>query len=101
MTSCKQHKRAMLQVVWLETAVADLATIIEYIADRNPAAATKLLVRLQEDADILGELPATFRRGPVPGTRQFVSHPNYVLIYRVTTIAVEILNVVHSRQQYP
>ena len=32
---------------------------------------------------------------------QFVSHPNYILIYRVTTVAVEILNVVHSRQQYP
>lgn len=91
----------MLQVVWLDTAVADLATITAYIADRNPAAALKLHARLQEDADLLGELPAVYRRGPVPGTRQFISHPNYILIYRVTTIAVEILNVVHSRQQYP
>ncbi len=91
----------MLQVVWLDTAVNDLAEITTYIADRNPAAALKLNVRLQEDADLLGELPAVYRRGPVPGTRQFVSHPNYILIYRVTTVAVEILNVVHSRQQYP
>ena len=91
----------MLQVVWLETALADLTAIIEYIADRNPIAAAKLNDRLQEDAELLGELPAIFRRGPVPGTRQFVSHPNYILIYRVTTVAVEILNVVHSRQRYP
>lgn len=91
----------MLQVVWLESALVDLAAITTYIAERNPAAATKLNARLQEDADLLGELPAIFRRGPVPGTRQFVSHPNYILIYRITTVAVEILNVVHSRQQYP
>lgn len=91
----------MLPVVWLETALIDLTEITTYIADRNPAAAIKLNYRLQEDAELLGELPAIFRRGPVPGTRQFVSHPNYILIYRVTTVAVEILNVVHSRQQYP
>ena len=97
----RQHKQSMLQVVWLESAVTDLAAITAYIADRNPAAANKLNERLQEDADLLGGLPAICRRGRVPGTRQFVSHPNYILIYRVTTVAVEILNVVHSRQQYP
>ncbi len=91
----------MLQVVWLESAIEDLAAITTYIADRNPAAASKLNARLQDDADLLGELPAIYRRGPVVGTRQFVSHPNFILIYRVTTVAVEILNVVHSRQQYP
>ena len=91
----------MLPVVWLETALIDLTEITTYIADRNPAAAINLNYRLHDDAELLGELPAIFRRGPVPGTRQFVSHPNYILIYRVTTVAVEILNVVHSRQQYP
>jgi len=28
-------------------------------------------------------------------------HPNYVVIYRVTISAIEIINVLHSRQQYP
>lgn len=91
----------MLPVVWVETALQDLAAITEYIADKNPIAAMKLNARLQEDAELLGELPALFRRGPIAGTRQFVSHPNYILIYRVTVSAIEILNVVHSRQQYP
>jgi plasmid stabilization system protein ParE len=27
--------------------------------------------------------------------------PNYIVVYSVTAIAVEILAVVHSRQQYP
>jgi toxin ParE1/3/4 len=91
----------MLQVVWLDTALDDLAQITQYIAERNPQAAIALNERLQADAGMLAELPATYRRGPVPGTRQFVSHPNYILIYRVMTAHVEILNVVHSRRQYP
>jgi plasmid stabilization system protein ParE len=39
--------------------------------------------------------------GRVAGTHEFVSHPNYIIVYRRTLIAVEILNIVHSRQQYP
>jgi toxin ParE1/3/4 len=30
-----------------------------------------------------------------------VVHPNYILIYRVTGDAVEIVNLVHARQRYP
>lgn len=30
-----------------------------------------------------------------------VSHPNYILVYRHTVLAIEILNVLHARQQYP
>jgi len=41
------------------------------------------------------------RRGRVAGTHEFVSHPNYVLVYRRTLELVEVLSVVHARQQYP
>jgi toxin ParE1/3/4 len=30
-----------------------------------------------------------------------VIHPNYILIYRVTDAAIEILALIHARQQYP
>ena len=39
--------------------------------------------------------------GLVAGTREIVVHPNYVVIYRVTISSIEIINVLHSRQQYP
>jgi plasmid stabilization system protein ParE len=42
-----------------------------------------------------------YRAGRVPGTRETVVHPNYILVYRVTAEAVEIVNVLHTRQQYP
>jgi toxin ParE1/3/4 len=30
-----------------------------------------------------------------------VVHPNYIVIYRVCPAFIEIVNVVHARQQYP
>jgi plasmid stabilization system protein ParE len=41
------------------------------------------------------------RNGRVPDTREAIVTPNYILIYRVGTEAIEILNVKHTRQQYP
>ena len=56
--------------------------------------------RLIADAGTLGAMPITYRRGRVAGTHEYVSHPNYVIVYWRTLEAVEILNVVHSRQKY-
>jgi toxin ParE1/3/4 len=36
----------------------------------------------------------------VPGTREAVVHPNYILVYRVGE-CIEVLAVLHARQQYP
>lgn len=47
------------------------------------------------------EHPYMYRTGRLSGTREAVVHPNYVLVYRVGTDAVEIVNVLHSRRQYP
>jgi toxin ParE1/3/4 len=91
----------MLPIVWLSSALEDLSRITEYIADKTPKAAYKLNEKLRDDADLLGQHLIQYRVGKVAGTHEFVSHPNYVIVYRRTLIAVEILNVVHSRQQYP
>lgn len=42
-----------------------------------------------------------YRPGRVAGTREALITPNYVLIYRVHADVIEILNVKHTRQQYP
>lgn len=47
------------------------------------------------------EHPYLFRTGRISGTREIVAHPNYVLIYCVTAEHIEVLDVLHSRQQYP
>jgi plasmid stabilization system protein ParE len=49
---------------------------------------------------LLPDHPFIHRPGRVTGTREAVVHPNYILIYRVAE-QIEILAVLHARQQYP
>ncbi|MEG3146996.1 type II toxin-antitoxin system RelE/ParE family toxin [Sphingomonas sp. RT2P30] len=90
----------MRPLVWRAEARDDLVTIFTYIADRNPAAAERLRDAIIHTAELLPDHPFIHRPGRVAGTREAVVHPNYILVYRVTEV-VEILSVLHARQQYP
>lgn len=91
----------MLPIVWRATARTDLVTILTYIADRNPPAARRLKEIIESAILPTAEHPYLFRPGRVAGTREVVAHPNYILVYRVTERCIEVLNVVHARQEYP
>ena len=91
----------MQHVVWLETASHDLDQILGYIEERNLLAALDLQESIEYAASQLPFHPYLYRLGRVPGTRELVVHPNYLVIYRVTVSSIEIINVLHARQQYP
>jgi addiction module RelE/StbE family toxin len=91
----------MLKLVWRPSARHDLRSIITYIAERNQAAAASLGQAIEACAERLPDHPFLYRPGRAPGTREAVVHPNYIIVYRVTAEAVEIVNLVHARQQYP
>lgn len=100
----RRHRKAQEQVtlafVWSDEATTDLLDILDYIAARNPAASERLNAAIQHTADRLPEHPYLHRPGRVPGTREAIVHPNYIIIYRVIEV-VEVLAVVHARRQYP
>jgi toxin ParE1/3/4 len=92
----------MLDVVWATEAEADLAQIIDYIGQRDPVAAIGLWHRIQEGIAHLGDHPNLFKASErVAGCREMVVHPNYILIYQVTSKCIEILRVLHARQLFP
>ncbi|MYN09403.1 type II toxin-antitoxin system mRNA interferase toxin, RelE/StbE family [Massilia sp. FT127W] len=91
----------MLPILWRAEAQADLAAILKFIADRNPHAALDLYDDIQRVVTQLPHPPHLYRVGRVAGTRELVVHPNYVVVYRVGALAIEIVAVVHSRQHYP
>ena len=91
----------MLTLVWRASALDDLENVITFIAERDVSAAERLQAAIEACAERLPEHPFMFRPGRVPGTREAVVHPNYILVYRVTTEAVEVVNLVHARQLYP
>jgi toxin ParE1/3/4 len=91
----------MLNLEWRETALDDLDQIITYIGQRNIAAAEAMRDLADEAAQRIALFPLSYRTGRMPGTREAVIHPNYMLVYRVGSDAVEIVDVLHARQQYP
>lgn len=90
-----------MNLIWLPSARRDLEATVQYIADRNFDAAQSLKDVIEACAERLPDYPFLHRPGRVAGTREAVVHPNYILVYRVTADAVEIVSLVHTRRQYP
>lgn len=91
----------MLAIVWTDEARSDLLGIVRYVAERNPQAAIRLGRTIEESTWPLPEHPYLFRPGRVPGTREIVAHRNYIVVYRVELTSIEVLRVLHVRQEYP
>lgn len=91
----------MLPILWRAEAQTDLAAILEYIAERNPQSALDLYNDIERVVSQLPQHPYLYRLGRVSGTRELVAHPNYIVVYRVSATAIEIVSILHSRQQYP
>lgn len=91
----------MLPVEWRPQALDALETIFAYLSERNLYAAEVLLRTIEETAEALPLHPYLYRPGRVPGTREAVIHPNYLVIYRVASDHIAIVDVLHARQEYP
>ncbi|MBR8384557.1 type II toxin-antitoxin system RelE/ParE family toxin [Burkholderia cenocepacia] len=91
----------MLPVEWRPRARFKLLKILSDIAELNAFAADDLASDIEQATSNLPAHPYLYRLGRVAGTREIVVHPNYIVIYRVQPSFIEIVNVVHARQQYP
>lgn len=68
----------MLPIAWSKGALRDLEGITTYIAIDNEAAAEQLRERIEQSVLPATEHPYLFRPGRRSGTREIVSHPNYI-----------------------
>ena len=89
-----------MRVLWLAAARDDRRQIFGYLAERNPAAAARLVEALILAADGLASFPWRGRRGLAPDTRELVAASPYLLVYEVDEAAgvVSILRVWHGSQ---
>ncbi len=88
-------------VKWRPEARRELWCILDYIGDRNPVAASDLFDEIESATQALPQHPYLYRKGRASGTRELVVSPNYIVIYRVTTDSIEVISVLHARQEYP
>jgi plasmid stabilization system protein ParE len=86
---------------WTEHAVAQLATVAEYVSLSSPVYAEHLVDRIARRLDQAREFPesgrvvAEFARQDV---RELIEWP-YRLVYCVHADAIEIVSVLHGRQE--
>jgi toxin ParE1/3/4 len=91
----------MLKIRWTTKALDDLDILTDHIAEDNVRSALDIFELIQNCVIPASTHPHLFREGRVPGTREIVAHPNYVVVYEIADDCVLVLGVVHSRQQYP
>ncbi len=89
-----------MRVVWRAGARDDRRRIFSYLAERNPAAAARLIEALILVADSLASFPERGRPGRAPGTRELAAVYPYLLVYEIDQAAsmVRILRVWHGAQ---
>lgn len=91
-----------LPIIWRLSARSDLAAIIRYVANVNPFAARRLRQVLMESVLPVSEHPYLYRQSQtIPAMREIVAHPNYIVYYRVTASCIEVVNVIHTRREFP
>lgn len=91
-----------MKVLWLAAALAELDRVYDFIAQDNPAVARSVFKRIRKASERLQRFPDSGRPGQLPGTREIVvvGLP-FVIVYRRTHDAVEILRVFHTSRERP
>ena len=91
----------MRHIQWLDWAIEDLEHIRAHIQKENPQAAQEVAQRIITATSRLAKYPKSGRNGRVPGTRELVIPGlRYILPYRITKDAIQILRVFHDAQEY-
>ncbi|HCT7986353.1 TPA: type II toxin-antitoxin system RelE/ParE family toxin [Serratia liquefaciens] len=90
-----------MKLRWTDPAIADRMAIYDYLASKNPIAAAEIDALISAAASQLSRNPSSGKVGRVSGTREWVIHHFYLLIYEVKNDLLIILAVVHSRRHWP
>jgi toxin ParE1/3/4 len=87
----------MPPVIGTELAETDLAEILDYLDQRNPAAAERLAAALDQRCELLSQFPNMGRaRDELASGLRSIAVDRYVIFYRVTPSAVEVLRILHG-----
>jgi len=92
-----------LRLRWTEQAVSQLGAIAEYISLSSPVYAEQVIERILMRLRQVQQFPESGRQVPEAGNpeiRQLVESP-YRIIYRARHDTIEILAIVHGRQDMP
>jgi len=91
-----------MEVRWSPEAAADYTAIVRYIRQDNASAALRVARAIYNAIARLNTFPNRGRPGKIDGTRELpLTSLPFVVVYRVTENAVEIVRLLHGAQRWP
>ena len=90
-----------MRAFWTREVEEDRLHIWHYIAADNPLAALELDERFVEAGEKLAAQPHMGMAGEIAGTREFLAHENYRLVYEIRDEGLFVLAVTHVARQWP
>jgi toxin ParE1/3/4 len=87
---------------WTPRALDALVLNIQRYAQQDPVTAFKVFDNVKQRSYVLDDQPEIGKRGRVAGTRELVlTGTPFILVYRGNKSPVDIINVLHSHQDWP
>jgi addiction module RelE/StbE family toxin len=90
-----------MRLLWTREAVRAREAIYDHIEASDPSAALAMDTLFSAAAARLREHPHLGRNGRLPGSRELVVHPHYVLAYDIKGDVIRILHLLHTSRQWP
>lgn len=91
-----------MRIAWSDRARDDLYAILTYLAEKDPAAASRAQDRLEDALEHLTRYPGMGRPGRVDGTRELVvPGTSSIVPYRVRGEQIEVVAILHSTREWP
>jgi addiction module RelE/StbE family toxin len=90
-----------MYVRWTRAAYSDLENIADYLFDKAPEHAPRLVRELYNAPLSLEKFPNRGRKGRKPGTRELVlSSLPYIVVYEVRGESLFVVRILHSAQDW-
>lgn len=90
-----------MKVIWTPEALQDRIDIWDHIAADNPRAAARMDTLFSNAAALLVDHPKLGRSGRIEGTREWLPHASYRLVYEIDGETVWLLALVHTARLWP
>jgi addiction module RelE/StbE family toxin len=91
-----------MPVRWTSAAADDLENIANYLFEKTPENAPRLIREICNAPSALKNFPNRGRAGKKKGTRELpLSSLPYIIIYQVSRDTVHIVRILHSAQDWP
>jgi toxin ParE1/3/4 len=98
----KRVASSEVNIFWSPTALSDLESIRDYIADESPSSSRTTASKITKSVSRLADFPLSGRPGRVTGTRELVvPETPYVAAYMIKNEEVWIAAVLHGKQLWP